>query len=808
MSLAVAWVVFPLVLALLSLGCGLLVEIAAGLRVPRSLLLPLGFAALAVVSLCTTASSATASLTTPVVVALAAAGLCLALPWRLGRADGWPAAAAVATYAALGAPIFLSGSATFAGYIKLDDTATWLSFTDRLLEHGRDAAGLAPSSYEATLGIDLFQDGYPAGAFVPLGVMHELLGMDSAWLFQPYVAFLGAMLALALYGLTARLIESAPLRALAVFVAAQPALLYGYSLWGGVKEEASAGLLVLIAALTPLALRPGVRVRGLLPLATAVAALLGVFGIIGGVWLVPMLLPALVAGAWLRRRAFALPTAAFIGLAAVLSIPTLVLARKFLNATGATSVVHAATGGPSAGGLASQDDLGNLIHPLSELQLFGIWPVGDFRLRPANMGLTYVLIAGVAIAAVAGLWWAWRRRDWGLLLYVLGAAVGGGASVVLGSPWIDAKVFAITSPAVLIAAMAAIAWLARSGRRTEAGVAMLLVAGGVLWSNVLAYHDVWLAPRNQLLELQTVGQRFSGDGPALMTEYAPYGVRHFLRNLDPEGASELRRRVVPQRNGQPLGKGAYADIDGFRLDAILVYRTLVLVHSPSASRPPSVYRLVWSGRYYDVWQRPQTPTTQILEHFPLGDFIQPGAVPACTEVRRLGRLAAAANGRLATVLRSPVTAVDLAAGALPAAWEPFTASAGAVYPLAPGTLETTVSVPASGRYGFWIGGSFRPEITLSVDGRKLASAQDRLSHTGVDTPLGQRELAAGSHTLSLRYGGASLRPGSAGTPFGLGPLLLGRSTAESSQVTYLEPALASSLCGKRLDWIEAVSGSS
>lgn len=40
------------------------------------------------------------------------------------------------------------------------------------------------------------------------------------------------MLALALYGLTARVIEFAPLRAFAVFVAAQPALLYGYALWG------------------------------------------------------------------------------------------------------------------------------------------------------------------------------------------------------------------------------------------------------------------------------------------------------------------------------------------------------------------------------------------------------------------------------------------------------------------------------------------------------------------------------------------------------------------------------------------------
>ena len=101
MSLAVAWLLFPLVLALLSLGCGLLVEIAAGLKLPRSLLLPLGFATLAVVSLCTTAVSATAGLTTPLVAGLAAAGLCLAWPWRLPRGGGWAALAATGTYAAL-----------------------------------------------------------------------------------------------------------------------------------------------------------------------------------------------------------------------------------------------------------------------------------------------------------------------------------------------------------------------------------------------------------------------------------------------------------------------------------------------------------------------------------------------------------------------------------------------------------------------------------------------------------------------------------------------------------------------------------
>src|SRR5439155_4083138 len=111
-------------------------------------------------------------------------------------------------------------------------------------------------------------------------------------------------------------------------------------------------------------------------------------------------------------------------------------------------------------------------------------------------------------------------------------------------------------------------------RVVEAGVAALAIAVGVLWSNVLQYHDVSLAPRAQLHELEVIGNRFAGAGPALMTDYQAYGVRHFLRRDDAEGASELRVRYDYLTNGQTLDKGESADIDRFRLDGVLVYRTL------------------------------------------------------------------------------------------------------------------------------------------------------------------------------------------------------------------------------------------
>ena len=83
---------------------------------------------------------------------------------------------------------------------------------------------------------------------------------------------------------------------------------------------------------------------------------------------------------------------------------------------------------------------------------------------------------------------------------------------------------------------------------------------------MLAYREVNLAPRDQLAELELIGKQIAGEGPTLMTEYQPYGVRHFLRDADAEGASELRRRQVPLRGGEETKKGAWSDTDELARD--------------------------------------------------------------------------------------------------------------------------------------------------------------------------------------------------------------------------------------------------
>ena len=121
-----------------------------------------------------------------------------------------------------------------------------------------------------------------------------------------------------------------------------------------------------------------------------------------------------------------------------------------------------------------------------------------------------------------------QAGGWELLLYVGAVAAGCVLTFRGGTPWIVGKALATASPAFLVAAMAGIAWLFQAGRRVESAVVAALIAGGVIWSNVLIYQGVWLAPRDQLAELEQIGHDFGGVGPALVTEYQFYGVRHFL----------------------------------------------------------------------------------------------------------------------------------------------------------------------------------------------------------------------------------------------------------------------------------------
>jgi hypothetical protein len=789
LTLFIAWFLFPLVLTALALGSGLLVERIAGIDIPGVLLPAVGFALIIVVAQFFTLDGGLAELTAPVTVALAVVGFGLSLPALQRGIAWWAVAAAVAVFAVYAAPIVLSGQATFAGYIKLDDTATWMTLTDRVMEHGRSLSGLPPSTYEATLDFNL-ASGYPVGVFLPLGVGRALVGQDVAWLVQPYMAYMGALLALGAWSITEPLLKSPWLRAMAAFLAAQSTLLFGYYLWGGIKEMAAAAFVVSIAGMAAFAIREWQSPRPLVPLAIMSAALIGILSGGGGVWLAPILVVVLIVFIrTLDERAVALRAVIFAAAVVVMCLPV-ILPGGLLP--------------PTSSPLTSETALGNLYHPLNGFQLFGVWPTGDFRLDPKDLTTTYILIAVVGLAALLGVALAIRARSWAIVMYVGGAMVASLTIFIIGSPWVGGKALATASPAIPLAAAAGGAALFARGRHIEGGILIAVIGVGVLWSNALAYRDVNLAPRAQLAELQKIGGIIGDTGPTLMTEYQPYGVRHFLRDAAPEGASELRRRKVPLLSGKALEKGFAADVDRFQLGGILTYRTLVLRRGPGGSRPPSPYHLVYEGKYYDVWQRPANATRFVISHLGLGTETDPAGVPKCSEVRHLARQAGP-SGTLAAVSRAPVVAIPLTGSKHPAAWSsPQYQSA--LVPRTPGTLTARVQIPQSGDWEIYLGGSIRPEVDLSIDGEHVSSVRAFLNNAGEYVPFGDPNLTAGAHTISFTFHGSDLHPGSGGTPDPIGPLALTDQDAADTKLSYFSPSQAGELCGRPWDWIEAVSG--
>jgi hypothetical protein len=819
-SLILAWVAFPLLLVALGAGWGTLVQRGSGSAVDGVLLVPLGWAAVIIVTLVLTEWSVTAPAALWVVLAGAVAGLVLAWPWH--RPARWPVIAALGIVFVYGAPVLLTGHATFTGYIRLDDTASFLDVIDHAMSNLHQFPAVAQSTYQQVF-IGDFTPTYPLGSFMLSAIGHLLTGINAAWIVQPYMALCGAAVGLGVYALLEPILESQRLRALVTFVAAQPALLYGYSLWGGQKEMTAAFLLALGAALLAKVIvkRPA-NPRSLLPIAVAAAALILVLGIGAAAFIVPPLVVTVIF--WVRRawpaelKGVALDVGLLAIVTAALALPVWITVVEFLDK------LHTLLTGTNR---TAEEVLGNLLAPLSGWQLAGIWPIGDFRLHPPTVP-SVLLIGLVILAALAAIWMTVRRRQPGISVYVGIALVGSAIYYLVGTtPWLLAKSLAIASPALLAAALTggALLW-SRGGHRAGGIVGVLVVvalAGGVLWSNALAYHQVTLAPRARLAELAHIGGLVAGKGPTFINEYEVYADRHFLQEGAPVEPAEYRPVTLPLRGGTSLTKEAWADIDSFPLSTLEPYRSIVTRRSPAESRPPSIYQLVWQGRYYQLWQRPVHPATRIIEHVPYGESTtrpycgvaengttvplcsaNPVAPPLCSQVLRLARQAQAEHAQLLAYQRAEPIVVRANETRWPGQWISELSSR-TLIPTIPGRIVAHIKVASSQRYELWLNGSFARGFEVSADGRSLPSVKNELSPFSGYVYLTTVFLTQGIHTFVFTYPHANdLEPGSGVSEFtSINAIALQPLSPESEMIS-LAPSQARALCGRPLDWIELV----
>lgn len=808
MDLLVAWLLFPLVALVLCTGVGLLVDRLGGGGLPGPLVPGAGLCGLIVATQLTTAWSWSAPATLPVAVTLGIAGAVAARARLRGlRLDGWAAAAAIATLCVTGAPVVLSGQATFAGYTVLADTSVHVAGADALLEHGRDFSALPPSSYQGALVSYYNGSAYPAGAPTALGTISRLAGEDPLWVFAPFMALLLGQLTLALYGLAGTALPSGALRAVVAAVAAQSAIVVTYALQGSIKEVGATSLVALLAALVPWYVarrRAGAGPRAVVVLAVVTAAATAVVGAVALTWTAPLLAVAIAAGArgaakrgradvWVSGVIVALLVAAF-------SVQTLNGLSTYLDVTNSGRTPEARTG--------------NLKQPLSPAQSLGIWLRGDHRDRPDGPRLpaTIALQALLAAVALAGAVLLARRRIWAPLLYF---AVMAAATVLLasqGTDFSDAKTYMIASPAPLFVALLAAALVLRDRQRTAVvrvsavGVSAAIVLG-VVASNALAYREASLAPRERFVELADIADRFAGQGPALTPEYEEFG-KYVLRALAPESPVEgwrSRELELANPDAPPNLLGVSVEVGQLADGYVRQFPLIVQRRGFAESRPPAGYRRVYAGRWYDVWRRDdRISVLEVLSLGSRGDGRQAASVPECADVRVLANRARGAGGKLMYVNRPPTPVFAPGRVRHSFNWLTDGGDGDVVILFGPGRAQGEIEVADPGRHDVWVEARVGRPVTVSVDGRPVGSVAWRLNPRRSAERVGVVDLASGRHTVSVAVGGGGIRPGSGGVNRIVGPVGFVRRDPAALPVAAVAPEHWWSLCDRPLDWVAAV----
>lgn len=783
-----SWVVFPLAAIAVCLGHGLLVDRAAGRVVRPVLLVPVGAALLVCVTQLTTIASWSAPATVPVVVVVTLVGFVIGRGRLRELAEArWAALAALGAFVLTGLPVIATGEPTFAGYTVLADTVVHLTGAVQLLETARDFSGLGTSDYRSLLQEYYVDAAYPSGGATVLGSLARIVGVDVAWVFQPYLSVLIGVLALAISGLVQPVVGSARRAALIGLIGAQPALLTGFVMQGSMKEVATVALLATAAAMVGTAAAEPKRYRCAIPLGVAVAACIGVIGPSAVAWLVPLLAgwAALLAADGSSRRIGAATVAVAGACTVVLALPTVLL----LGTSAATASSVATAPG----------ELGNLLVPLEVRQAVGVWLAGDFRAHPVGFAavVTAALQVLVVALAVAGMVWSWRRRSWDVALYAAASVAGSLLVLLLGTAWADAKALAIASPAILVLALVGIATVVADRSRVAAVVAGALVGGGVLLSTAMIYWSASVAPYDRLHALAELNARADIETPILAPTQDEF-VTYFLRDLRPHLAPVA---WVPGGGIPPAASGV-VDLDSLPVTDLAPFPTVIMRSGPIGSRPSSAYTANGGSGSFTVWRSTPASKQAVFGHFPLGTSIrEPASVPSCSDVRSIARQARSAGGDIVAAVRPDTVVVNPALARRPPSWSSDRIDPELTLPVGEGTAESTVTTRA-GRFDVWLEGSVGRRTKVLIDGREVGSARNLLAVRRTAVRLGGVELDAGRHTVRVTRAGRDLLPGNGGLSRPLGAVFL--VPGGDTELLTVAPRDWRELCGRPLDWIEVV----
>lgn len=787
--------VYPTVLAGLCIGAGLLVDRYSGAWLPGLLLPAVGAAALIAVSQLTTYVAPIAPATPYAMAAVAAAGLVLgrrrvrmlAPRWR---AWGWQLVAPALAYVFALAPVLLAGRPTFSAYLALSDSALHMLGADFLIHHGQDYAHLdLRNSYGRYLNA-YYNTSYPSGSDTLFGGSAFLLGLPLIWAFQSFNAFMLATATGPAWLLLRRMGLAGGWAALGALTVTVPALVYAYELIGSIKEITSLPLILTLGVLVvsyPHWLRRGPS--GAIPFALVVAGGVSALGVGFAAWALAaaavLLVPAI--GEVPVRRGAVRPALLLVGAAVIVML--LAALPTWLHLGGSLQV---------AKNIASTPDPGNLHTPLHSIQVLGTWLWDSYKQLPArgDRTATYLLIAITLLACLAGAVRVIRIRQYALAAWLALMLAVWVAFTAYATTWVGAKVLMLTSPAVMLLAWGGLAAVQASRFRPAGPLLALVLAGGVFASDALQYHGSNLAPTSRYDELARVDTLFAGRGPTLFTDVDEYSL-YELRHLDVGGPNF----IYPPPAITPTEVGYRSPVDFNRLPPAVLrsYPLIVTRRDPSSDRPPSAYRLLWQGTYYEVWGRqPGAPAA-------IADVALSGPpVHQCARIERLARLAAVDRAHLVAAGSPQLLRISLTHASHPAHWGHV--RKGLVMGT-PGTLSAVFVVPSAGTWDLWLQGQIMPAVSVSLDGHPLASIGSELGGNSLVpntfTPL-PVSLSAGPHRVSVVRGGLSLAPGDGGSADLFAIFLTPVSLRAQQPLHAVAPGRWRSLCGRSYEWIEVV----
>jgi hypothetical protein len=428
-------------------------------------------------------------------------------------------------------------------------------------------------------------------------------------------------------------------------------------------------------------------------------------------------------------------------------------------------------------------------------------------IKDAAVGQPQAPASATAAGALIGLLMSLFRRHWGVLAVILPAPLGLAFIAPRVTPYVDAKLYAMAAPSVLLAATIGLWYLwrvARPGRWVAAPVAALC-AVVIIWSDALAYHTTPLAPTDRLEAIAEIGDRYEGQGPMLFNEFEEFA-KYFARKANVNVSTDSTAvTFIGLRSATEAFVGRTYDLDQQQLEYIEGFGYVITRRKPGSSRPPANYELDYENAYYQVWKRTATP--DVIAHLPLGEVDrqygsgnEADEQVRCAAVR--GFAESAPRGAHLVAAQRPEEFLMWVPGGFTrfsAGWVADGHYPGEAEMRTPGLAEGPVQV-RGGRYDVWIRGSTGRPFIVRVDRERVASVKE------INTPGGwikaaTLELAPGRHDISITRPGGSLGPGDAARSR-IGGVVVAR--AQRGRLVEVPLDRAERLCGKRWDWIEVV----